>query len=142
MDGGEKIEAMQSWLSKQLVMTRDVAAEAIRLPSLDISQLCAPLPTRVIDVGSAADTNIRLIETKTHLSGTAPYIALSYRWGEGNKLTTTLNTLEEHLKGFLFEDMPRTLQDAVVVTRYLGVNYLWIDALEVYCRDALISTNV
>jgi hypothetical protein len=33
------------------------------------------------------------------------------------------------LKGLKFDDLARTFQDAVVITRHLGIRYLWIDTL-------------
>jgi len=46
-----------------------------------------------------------------------------------NKLTTTIITLQDRMRCISFSEMPRTLQDAVIVTRRLGVRFLWVDAL-------------
>lgn len=43
-------------------------------------------------------------------------------------MTTKVN-LASHLQAIPSQDLPRTLQDAVQITRELGVRYLWIDAL-------------
>jgi hypothetical protein len=43
-------------------------------------------------------------------------------------MTTTLN-LEQHKINIIPEDLPRSFQDAVHVSRFLGIQYLWIDAL-------------
>lgn len=37
--------------------------------------------------------------------------------------------IEERIDGIDFEAMPRTFQDAVTVTRNLGLRYIWIDSL-------------
>lgn len=37
--------------------------------------------------------------------------------------------MEERSKGIEFHDLPKTFQDAVSVTRSLGIRYLWIDSL-------------
>jgi hypothetical protein len=33
------------------------------------------------------------------------------------------------LSGFKAEQLPRTIQDAVTVTRRIGLRYIWVDAL-------------
>ena len=89
------------------------------------------LPTRVIDVSRSArlDEAVRLVESNCLPPRNIPYIALSYRWGNTNKLTTTIKTLQDHKRCISFSEMPRTLQDAVIVTRRLGLRFLWVDAL-------------
>jgi hypothetical protein len=85
----------------------------------------APLPTRVLDVSTL--NLVRLVEPSP---GTvAPFIALSYCWGNGNSVTTTSTTIDDHRDGIVTSRLPQTLQDAVQLTRELGVQYLWIDAL-------------
>jgi hypothetical protein len=86
------------------------------------------LPTRVLDVdgGTSSPENLRLYHT-----GRAPgrYVALSHRWGAYTPLKTTKTLLEIHCEEILLADLPRTFRDAIVVTRKLGVRYLWIDSL-------------
>ena len=83
------------------------------------------LPTWVIDVGTA--------ETKLSLHASsgesARYVALSYCWGKDTPLSTTNSTLEDRKRSIAFESLPKTYQDAVIITRKLGVRYLWIDSL-------------
>lgn len=57
------------------------------------------------------------------------YIALSHCWGKSRTLVTTTATLADHVKGIPLKDMPQTLRDAVIITRELGLEYLWIDSL-------------
>lgn len=60
----------------------------------------------------------------------ADYVALSYRWGTSSQnLLTTSATLQSHCQGIDFNNLPKTIQDAVIVTRHLRIRYLWIDAL-------------
>ncbi|KAH9208315.1 heterokaryon incompatibility, partial [Leptodontidium sp. 2 PMI_412] len=40
-----------------------------------------------------------------------------------------METLPNRQKGIPLKDMPQTFQDAVTITRELGVKYLWIDSL-------------
>jgi hypothetical protein len=44
-------------------------------------------------------------------------------------LTTTTATLSLRRQEIPFADLPKTFQDAVTITRSLGVEYLWIDSL-------------
>jgi hypothetical protein len=70
-------------------------------------------------------SHIRVVETANLHSQHVCYVALSYRWGSENNLKTTKLTLEDYQNGIL----PRTLLDAVIVTRRLGARYIWIDSL-------------
>ena len=81
------------------------------------------LPTRVLHVGHG---NPRL-----HISDgeVASYVALSHRWGQHRPITTIRANLSERTHGIPYEDFPRLFQDAIVLTRALGVEYLWIDSL-------------
>ncbi|RFU23759.1 hypothetical protein B7463_g12578, partial [Scytalidium lignicola] len=58
-----------------------------------------------------------------------PYAALSYCWGEGQSIRTTLANIATHEKGIVVALLPKTLQDAIYVTRALGIKLLWIDSL-------------
>jgi hypothetical protein len=86
------------------------------------------LPTRVIDVGEHGAESVRL-----HLpseSEVADYAALSYCWGRGNPYTTTESNLDQHLAGDIqLAHLPRTLRDAIELTRKLEIRYIWIDAV-------------
>ncbi|KAK5444258.1 hypothetical protein LTS15_010373 [Exophiala xenobiotica] len=83
------------------------------------------LPSKVIEVGST-NSDIRL-RSDPALAG--QYITLSHRWGEDKMFKTKSSNYEEHLKGIDYEALLKTFQDAIQVTRALGVPYLWIDAL-------------
>ncbi|PVH85902.1 HET-domain-containing protein [Cadophora sp. DSE1049] len=89
------------------------------------SPLVPLLPTRVIYVGNS-DQDIRLhrseIEERSH------YAALSHCWGGSTPIQTTLDRLDQYqLK--IPAPLPQTFQDAVLITRALGIPYLWIDSL-------------
>ncbi|KAF2111648.1 heterokaryon incompatibility protein-domain-containing protein [Lophiotrema nucula] len=83
------------------------------------------LPLRVLDVDGSSD-NIRLHETTGE---TARYIALSHVWGENRHFITTKQNIAAHKEGIVLQELPKTFQDAVSMTRKLGVRYLWIDSL-------------
>lgn len=85
------------------------------------------LPTRVIDVGDA-EKSPRLVETRGYRS---EYCALSYCWGQAQAtpLRTEKASHAQHLKSIPMEQLPKTLRDAITVTRDMGIRYLWIDSL-------------
>ena len=85
------------------------------------------LPTRLIAVGQASDTHVRLIETQP--ASTGRWLALSHQWGPGPHFFTTRSNLPSHLRGIPLTDLPATFRDAVRVTRAVGYPYLWIDSL-------------
>ncbi|KAF7937140.1 uncharacterized protein EAE98_001454 [Botrytis deweyae] len=86
------------------------------------------IPTRVIDVG-ISNVSVKLIETK-NLSGS--FAALSYCWGDSTILEDIKLThakLSVYKKRIPMDSLPKTLFDAVMITRELGIPYLWIDSL-------------
>lgn len=95
-----------------------------------IDECCEPeLPKRVFAAEKASTSQcVEVIETGG-LRG--HYSALGHCWGPSDKrpLRTTKATLKEHLNGIAFEVLPKTFQDAVTVTRAVGLQYLWIDSL-------------
>lgn len=85
------------------------------------------LPTRLIDVGPVDGTQSpRLVETRG-MEGT--YFALSHCWGKNQPLRTTKATLQERISGISWESLQTTFQDAITITRRLGMQYIWIDSL-------------
>ncbi|KAL2264973.1 hypothetical protein VTJ83DRAFT_7483 [Remersonia thermophila] len=91
------------------------------------------LPTRVIDVGtSERDPRLHVSEPGQR----ARYLTLSYRWGNGNAphITTALN-VEKRKKSIRLAALPKTIRDAILVTRSLGIQYIWIDAICIIQRS-------
>ncbi|ETS73894.1 hypothetical protein PFICI_13760 [Pestalotiopsis fici W106-1] len=90
------------------------------------------LPTRVIDVGSR-DPQGGWPDPKIHITQQEErgiYTALSYQWGvKSHSCRTTESTLTSFKQGIPWNIMPKTMQDAIIVTREMGVRYVWIDAL-------------
>jgi hypothetical protein len=84
------------------------------------------LPTRVIGVGCEGE------DPALHLSLPSErdsYLALSYCWGGPQKVVTTLASLQSMRNGISLDSLPKTIQDAINLTRQLGFKYLWVDAL-------------
>ena len=59
------------------------------------------------------------------------YTTLSHCWGDPKKVFRL--TSENHKRltydGFSFAELPKTFRDAVRLSRFLGVGYIWIDSL-------------
>ncbi|KAF8860157.1 HET-domain-containing protein, partial [Acephala macrosclerotiorum] len=83
------------------------------------------LPTRVIHVGSE-DTNPVL---RISHGEPARYACLSRPWCDRPNLVAKEASLESHTKSLPFETLPQIFKDAILVTRALGISFLWIDAL-------------
>jgi hypothetical protein len=82
------------------------------------------MPTRLLDVGET----LRLIDSAT--IDTERYVALSHCWGFGSeKFCTDKSNITQRSTSIDLREMPRTFRDAVIVTRGLGIKYLWIDSL-------------
>jgi hypothetical protein len=111
------------------------------------------LPTRVIDCNDPCKP--RLLITKGS-SSKALYTTLSYVWGEDQPHRTTAENLKKYQSGIDSDFIPATIQDAIRVTRFLGLRYLWVDSfcilqdsesdkaaeiskIHVYFRDSYIT---
>lgn len=91
-------------------------------------------PTRVIFVGGS-DANKLELREQTNREDSEGYIVLSHCWGAPTDedkekfCTTPENYLHRVENGVSYNDLPKTFQDAVRVTRELRKEYLWIDSL-------------
>ncbi|KAF2689630.1 HET-domain-containing protein [Lentithecium fluviatile CBS 122367] len=91
-----------------------------------------PLPTRLIHIPSNHEEPLRLCRTEGQ---TGQYVALSYVWGAGSTFKTTRKTLSSRMSGFPSSDLPKSVRDAVEITRRIGFQYLWVDALCIIQSD-------
>ncbi|KAH6673773.1 heterokaryon incompatibility protein-domain-containing protein, partial [Halenospora varia] len=58
------------------------------------------------------------------------YMCLSHCWGDSQYPSKTTNlTLNQNKANITWDSLPRTFQDAIIVTRWLKIRYLWIDSL-------------
>jgi hypothetical protein len=59
------------------------------------------------------------------------YVALSYCWGNvsDSLMELTTSTIEGFKKEIPLDNMPKTIKDAMAVTKRLGFRYLWVDRL-------------
>lgn len=85
------------------------------------------LPTRVVDVGVGSDLrDIRVVHSHGEMGY---YMALSHCWGGRITPLLTTETIQSFNTTLPYSDLPANFQDAITITRELGVRYLWIDSL-------------
>ena len=80
------------------------------------------MPKRLLRVNGS---NMCLISP----SVSVPFAALSYCWGSTQQSTTTNDNIAERFNNINHSDLQQTLKDAVLITRMLGLQYIWIDSL-------------
>jgi hypothetical protein len=85
------------------------------------------MPTRVIRVGLEGMKPVLYVTESEHSS----YVALIHCWGNSPILCTTTTTIAQRKEGMPMESLPKTFYDAIVITRKLGIEYLWIDSLRI-----------
>ncbi|KAL3426699.1 heterokaryon incompatibility protein [Phlyctema vagabunda] len=83
------------------------------------------LPTRLIDLHSIP---IRLVRS-SDLTSKPRYATLSHCWGTENFHKLQQSNLEDFMNAIPEEKLTKTFQDAIYITRSLGLRYLWIDSL-------------
>ncbi|KAK2764951.1 hypothetical protein FQN54_008650 [Arachnomyces sp. PD_36] len=92
------------------------------------------LPKRLLNVkeifspNGDAKVGIRLEKTE-HRKGT--YTCLSHCWGDASEIHTQTReaNINDYCRFIPWSDLPNTFRDAVILTRRLGVEHLWIDSL-------------
>jgi hypothetical protein len=86
-------------------------------------------PRRVLSVGNNNESRVFLYETQLE-DVDIHYCTLSHRWGDGTGIPSlTTLTLESFKESIPWDILPKSFQDAIMITRYLGEVYLWIDSL-------------
>lgn len=84
------------------------------------------LPTRLLCVESLGYPSARICH-KASLPHHVSYTALSHCWGRKSVLTLKTANLLAFESRIEFSSLPKTFQDAIHVTRFLGIEYTWID---------------
>lgn len=85
------------------------------------------LPERLIDVGTGGGSSLPKLALTGGMKG--QYLTLSHRWGTHPTLKTESTNFQAHLNGIPFDKFPKMFRDAILVTKMLGFQYLWIDSL-------------
>ncbi|KAI1416363.1 HET-domain-containing protein [Hypoxylon sp. FL1857] len=86
------------------------------------------LPTRLISITGGND-DVRLVDN-FDVPPPAQYVALSHCWGKKlpECITTRENILDQR-RNIPWNSLPKSFQEAVIFTRRLGIDYLWIDSI-------------
>ena len=85
-------------------------------------------PSRLIDVGATGCPTIRLSE-RAEVAAQATYTTLSYCWGTAPCFTLKEANLRDLKHSVSIDILPKTIRDAIFITRDLDVQYLWVDSL-------------
>ena len=82
-------------------------------------------PSRLLRIQS------RKPELRLETVGDTPcdYASLSYCWGAPQEQMLTSSNKTKYEDGMDIKALPQTIQDAIRVTRKLGLKYLWVDSL-------------
>ncbi|KAF2687552.1 HET-domain-containing protein [Lentithecium fluviatile CBS 122367] len=101
-------------------------------PSKNAREQHAFLPTRLIEVeinDGSHDIRVHATQKRTRIDENNQYLILSYCWGQmENNAKTTTGNLDQRTIGFSSAALPRTIRDAINITRELGFRFLWVDA--------------
>jgi hypothetical protein len=97
------------------------------------------VPPRLLRVTCAQD-EVHLVSMD--VTKPVPYAVLSYCWG-GDQLSKTVKSNVEIVPRAI-KDLPKTICDAILVTRQLKLEYLWVDSMCIIQdseegKDALIG---
>jgi hypothetical protein len=101
-------------------------------------------PTRLLDIGRQSQDIPDVIRLVEFVDTASPeYIALSHCWGSGvdQPIKTVKDNIESRKAGIETTSLSRTFRDAVAVSRRLGCQYLWIDALCIIQDDQRDKAN-
>lgn len=86
-------------------------------------------PCRFLLVGGLTDSAVKVIRAQNLDNDSEPYAALSYCWGQDQLMKTTSANKAEVEDGIPITSLPKTITDAIRITRELGVKLLWVDSL-------------
>ncbi|KAF2136999.1 uncharacterized protein K452DRAFT_200428, partial [Aplosporella prunicola CBS 121167] len=88
------------------------------------------LPTRLVRLSPSCENYISLCITDEEEEKPTGYTALSHCWGGAeDTLQLTTKSLSQLLEGVPCAELPKNFQDAVTITKWLGLKYIWIDSL-------------
>ncbi|CAN9300479.1 unnamed protein product [Alternaria alternata] len=124
----QAIEAAQEWMSSCL--GKHERCEKHTQPRT--------YPTRLLELGGH---NFRLILPQEE-NPSGPYAALSYCWGPNPSfIRLTADNLQNFRVGQPYTSLPIAFQEAIHIIQKLGIQYLWIDALD-YFAEALYEQPI
>lgn len=103
-----------------------------------------PLPDRLIEISPIDEEcshSIRLVEAHNLQNMYAPYVCLSYCWGNTENRGTTTGNIAQYLENIPLDQLPETVKDAILLCVKLGFWYIWIDCLCIIQDDKDDWTN-
>lgn len=93
-------------------------------------------PKRLLAIGSSGRDDTCIIETEQMATSlNQPYVALSHCWGSSQHLLSKRETINTWKQKIPWAKLPKTFCDAIIISRHLGIEYLWIDSLCVIQDD-------
>ncbi|KAF4630202.1 hypothetical protein G7Y89_g7936 [Cudoniella acicularis] len=88
------------------------------------------LPTRLLEIEKPYNRTVRLVHTKKDkIALHTPYCTLSHCWGTLQFLRLTADNQAQLEAGIAVKILPQTFHDAIAMTNFLGLRYIWIDSL-------------
>ena len=102
--------------------------------SMNTEDPLPPLPRRIIDLAAFGEPAKVQLRVTTNLER-GRYTTVSHRWGGDIPFKTTRRNLRSYTKCINVTQLPQNFQDAIQVTRMLGIRYIWIDALCIVQND-------
>jgi hypothetical protein len=125
-----RLETVHSWIDDCLINHSKCRRTRSLNPKVE-------LPTRLLDVSSELSTDsIRLIDSSSIDTERLSHVDLQYAAlshcrpkSPGPNCMTTAENEAERREMIKLGSLPKTYQDAVLVTRKLGIRYIWIDSL-------------
>lgn len=111
----------------------------------------APLPSRLIDVESltsGADSSVELVDFENEEVGMYSALSYTHEAGVDKQFARPLGILGDAAT-VRVTNLPKVFYDAILLTRQLGIKYLWIDALcipeaqfDAFARDSAAFASV
>jgi len=114
-DTEETYTLIQSWISNCI---RSHCHKNIADSSFTPSRLL-----KIVEMDGKFDLTV--VQAGTH----APYVALSYCWGGNQEHKTTTKSLKENRGVIDYNNLPKSIRDAINITAKLRYNYLWVDSM-------------
>jgi hypothetical protein len=86
-------------------------------------------PTRLLQVQPFEPSSKVYLRQTAQIPANARYATLSHCWGQYMPVKLQRSTLQAFLDGIHIDSLPPTFQHAIVLTKLLGIEYIWIDSL-------------
>ncbi|KAK4207798.1 heterokaryon incompatibility protein-domain-containing protein [Rhypophila decipiens] len=137
-DSPRNMRLLHSWLEDCRLNHDECRHGSYSGKAFDDLSSSATLPFRIIDVGPSDGSQPARLVTTTDAQTTGRYLTLSHCWGKISPTKTTQAIVAEwHVSLPEDDQLSKTFQDAIWLTRSLGERFLWIDSLCIVQDDPL-----